>query len=331
MKNNTLDDYSNEGLKLIDAQLSALNLLKPIISSDVFKKLIGKILDSKGRVVFTGVGKSGHIGRKLASTMSSTGTPSFFVHASEASHGDLGMITSDDLVIALSYGGKGEEIENLIRYVKRRGIALAAITRSQESLLGSSADFYLEIPVDREACPLGLAPTTSSTATLVLGDALCVSLLKAKGFSDSDFAEFHPGGSLGRKLLIRVQDIMHSNNLPLVQQEVSALHVLKIMTNRGVRGVCGVTDEVGNLVGIITDGDLRRKVLNTDLFESAVVQAKDIMSSEPKLITENDLAEVALGLYERHGIQSLFVVKDQDSKVPIGLIHFQDLIKAKII
>lgn len=316
-----------EAKRVLDIEAQSILDLKDRLGEE-FKQAVEIICDCKGKVVVAGMGKSGHIGRKIAATMSSTGTPAFFLHPAEGSHGDLGVVSSGDCLIVISYGGSSQELQDLITYSTRKGLSLIAMTGNKESQLAQSATVTLDISVREEACPLKLAPTSSSTVTLALGDALAMAALKKKGFKQEDFAEFHPGGKLGRRLLTRVQDIMHDNGtLPVVKQDASMVDVVSVMTGSDVRGVAGVVDQEGFLVGVVTDGDIRRNLeKNKNPLEA---QINEIMSSKPKTIDQNELAVKALFLMEQFSIQSLFAVNSQTQK-PVGLIHLQDLIKAKI-
>lgn len=287
--------------------------------------------NSKGKLIVTGMGKSGLIGRKIASTFASTGTPAIFVHPAETSHGDLGVISDNDVVLALSYGGESSELNSVLRFVNRKGIPLIAMTGKPESTLGRAAKVCLNISVKEEACPMGLAPTSSSTATLALGDALAMVVLDRKGFKTEDYAELHPGGSLGRKLLTRVSDIMHSGDaLPLVTPETTFSDVVVAMASKEVRGVVGVVDKEGSLQGIVTEGDIRRRLQRNQgpLTETAAA----IMSVQPKTIHKDELAEKALFVMEQFRIQTLFAVdaNAENPKQPVGVLHIQDLLRANI-
>lgn len=279
-----------------------------------------------GKVVVTGMGKSGLVGRKIAATMASTGTPSFFLHAGDALHGDLGMVMKGDVVLAVSNSGETEEILKLIAHFKLNGLKMIVMTGKPQSTLAKAADAVIDVSVEEEACPLGLAPTASTTATLAMGDALAVVLLETKGFNEKDFAMRHPGGILGRRLLLRVEDLMHrADRLPLVQEETPIKDALFEITSKRL-GVTGVTGRGGTLSGVITDGDLRRGLESKgDIFK---LQAKDLMTRGPKTITAASLAAEALALMERHTITSLFVL--QADGRPAGVIHLHDLIKAGI-
>jgi arabinose-5-phosphate isomerase len=285
----------------------------------------------KGKLIVTGMGKSGQIARKLASTFSSTGTPAIYLHPAESSHGDLGIISENDLVLALSYGGESYELNSIVTFVARKGIKLIAMTGNLNSSLAKAAQAVINIQVDKEACPLNLAPTASTTTALAMGDALAMSVLMLKGFTTEEFAQYHPGGSLGFKLLTRVKDLMHvGDSVPLVSLETEIRAVLSIMTHRDVRGCAGVLDDKGDIVGIVTDGDIRRRLeKNQNPLDG---KAKDLMTMNPRTIDGSELAEKALFMMEEFRIQMLFVL-DRNSatpKKPIGLLHLQDLIKAKI-
>ncbi len=293
-----------------------------------FEKAVELICQCQGKVVVAGMGKSGHIGRKLAATLSSTGTPALFLHPAESSHGDLGVIAESDCLIVISYGGDSRELHDLVAYISRKGFPMIALTGNRESQLARTATASLDVSIKEEACPLKLAPTSSSTATLAMGDALAMATLKQKGFKEEDFAQFHPGGKIGRRLLVRIRDIMHENGrLPVIKEKDDMSHALSVMTDGEVRGVAGVIDNEGFLIGVLTDGDIRRHLeKNKNPLQSKVM---DLMSTQPKTIDQNELAVKALFLMEQFSIQSLFVL-DLDTKKPVGLIHFQDLIKAKI-
>lgn len=322
--------------EVFDIESDAILNLKAGLG-DEFLKALQYVVECQGKVIITGIGKSGIIARKMASTMSSTGTPALFLHAAESSHGDLGVITKSDIVIGISFGGESAELEDLLKFIKRTGVKLISITGNTQSRLAQAGDVILHIPVKKEACPLGLAPTSSTTATLAMCDALAMCALEMKGFKVEDFAQYHPGGKLGRKLLTRVADVMLTDNLPIVDQKASFKEVLELMTQAQVRGICGVINSDQELIGVITDGDLRRK-LNAEIDSGSVssslksMQAKDIMSVNPKTLDKSELAEKALFLMEQFRIQCLFVMDNEQSRSlkPVGLIHLQDLLAAKI-
>ena len=289
---------------------------------DAFTSCIARIAAIPGRVVTTGMGKSGHIARKIAATFSSTGTPSFYVHPAEAGHGDLGMITRDDVVLALSNSGRIDDYVNILGYCRRFGIPLISITRNAASALAQESDLAIVLPASPEACPMGLAPTTSSTMMLALGDALAVALLERRGFSAEDFRVFHPGGQIGSQLL-RVSDLMHKGDaMPLVGFGVPMSDALVVMTRKSL-GCIGIVDKDGSLLGIITDGDLRRH-MSVDFL---VRRAGDLMTKNPKTIRSGALAAEALRIMNEKSITSLFVVEDGN---PVGIIHIHDCLRAGV-
>lgn len=298
--------------------------------NDNFIQAVDAIINCKGKIILTGIGKSGQIARKIASTFSSTGTPSIYLHPAESSHGDLGVISKDDLVIALSYGGETLELNPVLNFISRNGIFLIALTSKGSSTLAQAANIFIDVSVEKEACPLNLAPTSSSTATLAMGDALAMAVLEVRGFKSENFAELHPSGSLGAKLM-RVKDIMQGGGaLPFVKKETSMKDLLTAMTHQSVRGAAGVLDDLGQLIGVITDGDIRRFLeKNQDPF---IKYAADIMSHSPKTIDAGELAERALFLMEQFRTQMLIVL-DKNSATPmkpVGMIIYQDLLRTKI-
>ncbi|HEY3302038.1 MAG TPA: KpsF/GutQ family sugar-phosphate isomerase [Candidatus Binatia bacterium] len=297
-----------------------------------FVRAVDLLYHCKGKVVVTGLGKSGLICRKISATLSSTGTPSLFLHAGDANHGDMGMINKGDVVLAVSNSGETEEILKFVPIVKRLGVKLIAMTGNAGSNLSTAADVVLNAGVKEEACPMGLSPTTSTTAALALGDALAVVLLEKKGFKEDDFALRHPGGTLGRKLLLRVEDLMHRDaDLPLVDRKTRMKEAILVITSKRL-GVTGVTDERGNLIGAITDGDLRRGLqAHGDGLLSQT--AGEVMSRQPRSIEKNTLAAEALSMMEENipsPITSLFVVEKQGDTKPVGILHLHDLLKAGI-
>lgn len=292
-----------------------------------FESAVQAILTHAGRVMVVGVGKSGHIGRKLASTLSSTGTPAYFVHAAEASHGDLGMITREDVIIAISNSGETQELLSILPMIKRQGACLIAMTGNPASSLARQSEIHLDAGVAEEACPLNLAPTASTTAALALGDALAVALLDARGFGPEDFARSHPGGALGRRLLTHVRDVMRSGDaLPVVTAQTSVEDTILAMT-RGRMGLAIAVDPAGRLQGIFTDGDLRR--LFERKSEIAALRMSDIMTRSPRTISPEDLAAEAVHLMEEHRITSL-VVTETDGTL-VGAVHLHDLFQARVI
>ena len=316
----------NAGIRVLKEEAQALLDLVPTINEN-FAKACQIMLDTKGKVILTGVGKSGHVATKIASTLASTGTQSFFVQAGEAAHGDLGMIGPDDSVIAISNSGEGSELKVLIPILKRRQIPLIAITGNVESSLGKAANVTLSAHVQKEACPLNLAPTSSSTAELAIGDALAVALIEARGFTEKDFALSHPGGALGRRLLVHCQDVMHTGSeIPVVNVKVSLKEALFEMTQKTLGFICIVDDE-HKLVGVYTDGDLRRSLEKGATINSPI---KDFMSSNVRGIAKQDtLAADALALMHNLKINSLVVVDDNNH--PIGAFNLHDLMRAGII
>lgn len=294
---------------------------------ETFVNAVRLILDCKGRVVVSGIGKSGHIAGKIAATMASTGTPAFLVHPAEASHGDLGMITPEDVVIAISNSGESIELVMIAPLVKRHGAHLIAMTGAPYSTLAKLADVHLNVAVEREACPLGLAPTSSTTATLALGDALALALLKARGFSTEDFARSHPGGKLGRRLLVRVSDVMHTESaLPVIKIDCQFSDALLEMSAKGL-GMTAIVDEQGHIFGIFTDGDLRRTLAsNIDLRSANII---DLMKANPHTIDANQLAVEAVKIMEDKRINGLLVV-DEENRL-IGALNMHDLFKAGVL
>jgi arabinose-5-phosphate isomerase len=316
-----------EAKKVIRIEAEALMAMADSINGE-FERAVDMILASHGRVVVTGMGKSGLIGQKIASTMASTGTPAFFLHPAEGIHGDLGMIMRGDVVIAISNSGETEELLRILPVIKRLGAALITMTGNPASTLARTGDVFLDISVKEEACPLGLAPTASTTATLAMGDALAVALLLKRGFNAEDFALFHPGGTLGKKLILRVEDLMHTGaDVPFVSSNALMRDALFTITAKGL-GITGVKDADDALIGVITDGDLRRALgKGIDILNSS---AGDLMTARPKRIGRAELAARALQQMEQFSITSLFVFDDDEAKSPVGIIHLHDLLKAGI-
>ncbi len=319
-------DFIASGLRTIEIETTAVAALGARLNGD-FSRTCELILASRGRTIVTGMGKSGHIGKKIAATLASTGSPAFFVHPGEASHGDLGMITRDDLVLAISYSGNSTEIVTLLPLIKRLGVPIVAMTAQRESPLGDVADLILDISVAQEACPLALAPTASTTATLVLGDALAIALLEARGFTAEDFALSHPGGSLGRKLLLRVSDIMHTGDaIPRVSVDTPLLQALMVMSEKGF-GMTTVMDEHQQLLGIYTDGDLRRSIDRGVDIHSARVG--EVMNTSPRRLRDNTLAAEALQQMEQNRVNVLLVTDEHDRLV--GVVKINDILRAGVI
>ncbi|MCM2281502.1 MAG: KpsF/GutQ family sugar-phosphate isomerase [Bdellovibrionaceae bacterium] len=319
-----------EAVRVFEIEARAIEKLKSRLD-ERFVKALDLLHRCEGKIIVSGMGKSGQIGRKISSTLSSTGSPSVFLHPAESSHGDLGVVAKGDVILAISYGGEVMELRDLLQYAARKSIPIVALCGKSSSTLAKASEVCLDISVDEEACPMGLAPTASSTATLALGDALAVALLKRRGFKEQDFAEYHPGGALGRRLLTRVEDVMHLGDaLPVVRSTTPMREVIAQMTQKEVRGVAGVVDEQDNLIGIVTDGDIRRRLEKSG--DPLAEKAGDIMSMNPKTIDAQELAEKALFVMEQFRIQTLFVVNraSPQPQKPVGLLHLQDLIKAKI-
>ena len=306
------------GRQVIDIEIKALNLLKNYISKD-FVKVVNLLLKNKGKIIVSGIGKSGHIASKIASTLSSVGSPSFYIHPSEANHGDLGMLEKKDIVILISNSGETSELINLILYCKKLGIPIISITSEPNSTLSRESNLNLLIPKNIEACPLELAPTSSTTCTLALGDALAVTLLKKKKFTESDFRELHPGGKLGQ-MLSEVKDVMKINlDIPLIVESKKMSYAILEMTSKG-EGCVGVVSKKNELIGIITDGDIRRN-MNPKLLDKNV---KEIMTRKPKTLSPNTLISKALKIMNEESITNIFITKQ---KKPIGIIHMHDILK----
>lgn len=313
--------------KVLKTEAEAVLALTGKLDS-TFEKAVEIIFGSKGRVVVTGMGKSGLVGKKMAATLASTGTPAFFLHPAEAIHGDLGMVTSDDVVIAISNSGETDELVSLIPFLKRFNVGLISMTGNACSTLSRVADVNLDISVSEEACPMGIVPTASTTAAMAMGDALAVALLMKRGYKEEDFAFFHPGGSLGKKLFTKVKDLMHTGDaLPVVSRETSMTEaVIEISSKR--LGATIVADSSGRILGIVTDGDLRRGI---EKWGKAVfdMKAGEVMTRNPKTISEDELAAKALSVMEEHSITSL-VVPDEEGKAR-GIIHLHDVLKQGIV
>jgi arabinose-5-phosphate isomerase len=312
-------------LRTLDAEGSGVAAIAAALQGPLgsaFAAAVGLILEAKGRVIVTGLGKSGHVARKIAATFASTGTPAFFVHSAEASHGDLGMITADDVIVALSWSGEQPEMKNLITYAKRFRIALIAMTAEPESTLSKAADVALTLPKAREACPHNLAPTTSSLMLLALGDALAIALLEGRGFTSVDFSVLHPGGKLGA-MLKYVRDLMHAGEaLPLRPLGTKMSDALVEMSSKGF-GCVGIVDTRGHIVGIVTDGDLRRH-MRPDLMTALV---DDIMTKNPRTIGRDLLASEALEMLNSAKITTLIVT---DARKPVGIVHLHDFLRAGV-
>ena len=308
--------------RTIDAEIQALEELKNSITLDSLTSALDLMQNTKGRIVVTGMGKSGHIGRKIAASLASTGTPAFFVHPAEASHGDLGMITEDDIVVAISNSGESKELIDIINYCKRFGIKLIAVTKNAESSLGKAGDVVLLLPNNGEACPLGLAPTSSTTATLVLGDILTTGMIERKGFTREDFNARHPGGKLG-SVLQRVSDLMHKGDeMPVLEENTDMQKVLLEMTSKRL-GCVGFVNQNGELTGMLTDGDLRRCLTPQILSEKAI----NLMTKNPKVLTKDVMVSEALKVMHDKKITNIFIVEDRK---PIGVIHIHDCLNSGV-
>lgn len=319
-------DFIQLGLAVIDTEMAAVNALKARINDD-FSKACELILNCSARIVVIGMGKSGHIGGKIAATLASTGSPAFFVHPGEASHGDLGMITKNDVVIALSNSGNTAEILTIVPIIKRLGIPLISMTGNPGSALATEANVNLDVSVDKEACPHGLAPTSSTTAALVMGDALAIALLQKRGFTAEDFAVSHPGGSLGRRLLVHVSDIMHTGEkLPTVGIEATVSETLLEMTSKGM-GMTAIVDSAQKVLGIYTDGDLRRTLdKNIDIHSTPIDK---VMTLNCTTVDQHNLAAEALKIMQDKKINGALVT-DRDNKL-VGALNMHDLLQAGVL
>jgi len=319
-------DFITSGLRTVAMEALAVSAMTPSINES-FSLACQTMLACEGRVIVTGMGKSGHIGNKIAATLASTGTPAFFVHPGEASHGDLGMITKSDVVIAISNSGNTAEVITILPLIKRLGIPLISMTGDPKSLLSQTADANLDVSVSSEACPLNLAPTTSTTVTLVMGDALAIALLESRGFSAEDFAFSHPGGALGQKLLLRVGDIMHKEaEVPRVTPDQPLHDALLEMTQKGF-GMTTIVADDNRLLGVFTDGDLRR-VIDQKIDITNALMA-DVMSSNPRTISREILVAEALTIMENAAITAL-IIQDEDHR-PVGVLHMHDILRAGVV
>lgn len=318
-------DFCAHGRKVMETEIDALQNIQQYINSE-FAAACELICQCKGKVIVMGMGKSGHIGNKIAATFASTGTPAFFVHPGEASHGDLGMIKKDDVVLAISNSGEASEIMALLPVIKRLGIPLISMTGKPESSMAKFAQIHLQITVEKEACPLNLAPTSSTTATLVMGDALAIAIMEARGFTADDFALSHPGGALGRKLLMRISDVMHKGDLlPIVNEEATIKDALLEVSRKGL-GMTAIIDNSQMLTGIFTDGDLRRLLDNrVDIHNTSI---GDVMTRNPSTISPNILAAEGLKVMEDKKINGLLVTEDNRL---VGALNMHDLLKAGVM
>lgn len=318
-----------KALETLRIETDALQKLLSRID-DEFEAAAKAILACKGRVIVSGIGKSGHVGQKIAASLASTGTPSFFMHPAEAFHGDLGMVTQNDIVLAISNSGETNEMINILPVIRRIGAKIIALCGRRDSTLGKNADFFIDAGVEKEACPLGLAPTASTTAALAMGDALAMALLAARNFTEQDFAVFHPGGSLGRKLLLTVENVMRSGeDNPIIKAGRTAKEALFVMTSTGV-GATSVVDADGKFIGLVTDGDVRRCLAKGPEFLNEPVE--HFMTKKPETITKDKLAASALSLMEKHQPRPITVlpVVDEDG-FPLGIVHLTDLLRQGVV
>lgn len=321
----THEEICNLGREVIETEALMVSNLSRRINAD-FAKACEYLRQCQGRIIVIGVGKSGHICKKIAATFASTGSPAFFVHPSEAKHGDIGMITRKDVVIALSNSGESEEIISILPFIKRFGIPLISLTGNPGSTLAKTATINLDVSVEKEACPLGLAPTSSTTVALVMGDALAMALLQMRGFTENDFALSHPGGALGRRLLLTVDELMHKDqDIPVISTKATLKEALIEMTQKKL-GMTTIVDENGQLSGIFTDGDVRRALdKNVDVHQTKI---HEIMSKNPRTIQRDILAAEALHMMEQFKITSLVVVSEK--KIPLGVVHIHDILRAGV-
>lgn len=321
-------DIIEEARRVLKVEADSILELSERIDEN-FVRAVDVIYDCKGKVVFMGMGKSGLVARKIASTFASTGTPAFFLHPAEGLNGDFGMLTKEDVVVAISNSGETRELLEVLPLIKRYGNRLITMTGNRRSTLAKASDINLDIHVTREACPLGLAPTASTTAALALGDALAIVLMLKRGFNENDFALLHPGGALGKRLLLRVEDLMHTGEaFPLVSENTLMKDAIFEITSKRL-GVTGVCNQEGHLVGVITDGDLRRALEKfNDLLHR---KASEVMTRNPKWIEKDALAAQAVQKMEEYSITSLFVFNKPGDKIPVGIIHLHDLLKAGVV
>ena len=318
-----------KALETLKIETEALERLSARID-DEFEAAAQAILYCKGRVIVSGIGKSGHVGQKIAASLASTGTPSFFMHPAEAFHGDLGMVTQNDIVLAISNSGETNEMINILPVIRRIGAKIIALCGRRDSTLGKNADYFIDAGVEKEACPLGLAPTASTTAALAMGDALAMALLAARNFTEQDFAVFHPGGSLGRKLLLTVENVMRSGeDNPIIEAGRTAKEALFIMTSTGV-GATSVVDAEGKFIGLVTDGDVRRCLAKGPEFLNEPVE--HFMTRNPETIAKDNLAASALSLMEKHQPRPITVLPVVDEQgMPLGIVHLTDLLRQGVV
>jgi len=326
METMTINEINELAKNVLDIEANSILRLKNNIGED-FDKAVDFIYNCRGRVIVTGMGKSGHIGRKIAATLTSTGTPSYFLHPAESTHGDSGIITRNDVVIAISNSGETQELLNLLPLIKRFGVTMIGMTGKLNSTLANASDAVLDVSVEREACPLNKAPTASTTATLAMGDALAVCLLQKRGFSEEDFLIFHPSGALGKGFTYKVSDLMltDTGRLPIAKETNSFAEVIQLISDKKL-GMAMIVNNEGILTGVLTDGDIRRTLIKYQNIRPLL--ASDVMSVNPKYISAKDYAASALHLMEKYSITALAVV--DENKQPVGVIHIHDLLKAGV-
>lgn len=321
----TVKNITDLAKEVLDIEAHSILKLKNSINGN-FEKAIDILYSCKGRVIVTGMGKSGIIGKKIAATLSSTGTPSYFLHPAESTHGDSGIITREDVVIAISNSGETKELLNLLPLVKRFGVPMIAMTGGLNSTLAKTSDVMLDISVEKEACPLNKAPTASTTATLAMGDALAVCLLEKRGFSEEDFLVFHPGGALGKGILYKVEELMiKGESLPLASEEDLFTDVIQLISEKKL-GIAVLTDKTGIMTGILTDGDIRRTLIKFNNVQG--LKTKEVMTVNPKTVLPDDLAAKALNLMEKYSITALAIT--DENKKPVGILHIHDLLRAGV-
>lgn len=321
----TTKNITDLAKEVLDIEAHSILKLKNSINGN-FEKAIDILYSCKGRVIVTGMGKSGIIGKKIAATLSSTGTPSYFLHPAESTHGDSGIITREDVVIAISNSGETKELLNLLPLVKRFGVPMIAMTGGLNSTLAKTSDVTLDISVEKEACPLNKAPTASTTATLAMGDALAVCLLEKRGFSEEDFLVYHPSGALGKGILYKVEELMiQGESLPLASEEDLFTDVIQLISEKKL-GIAVLTDKTGIMTGILTDGDIRRTLIKYNNVQG--LKAKEVMTVNPKTVLPDDLAAKALNLMEKYSITALAIM--DESKKPVGILHIHDLLRAGV-
>lgn len=320
-------DMNKLASEVFDIEANAILRLKNSLGIN-FDKALDLLFECKGRVIVSGMGKSGLIGKKIAATLTSTGTPSYFLHPAESTHGDSGIITREDIVIAISNSGETQELMNLLPLIKRFGVKIIALTGNMDSTLSKASDVVLDISVEREACPLGKAPTASTTATLAMGDALAVCLLKKRGFTEDDFLMYHPGGALGKGIKFHVKDLMiKDRKLPIAKENMLFTDLIALISEYKL-GMAIIVNDMGKLSGILTDGDIRRIVIKYQS-ELSNLKAIDVMTKNPKTIGVDDFAATALHLMEKHSITALAVVSEDNT--PISVVHIHDLLKAGVV